>query len=229
MAPNGARVIVAEDDPKQAELIRTYLTAEGHAVVVVHDGVSALEQARQRRPDLMVLDVMMPGLDGLDVCRILRFETDIPIVFVTARATEDDMLAGLDLGADDYLTKPFSPRELMARVRTVLRRSGQGDVDLAPITIGDIVVDPRRHEVTREGHPVAVTPKEFAILHTMAADRGRAFSRRDLLEAAFGFDYDGLERTIDVHVAGLRKKLEVDPSRPRHVVTVYGVGYKVAD
>ena len=222
------RILVAEDDPKQADLIRRYLEREGHAVAVVHDGRSAIDEARRREPDLVVLDVMMPRVDGLDVCRILRYESDIPIIMLTARSTEDDMLLGLDLGADDYITKPYSPRELVARVRTILRRSGRDAVDHR-LAIGDIVVDTARHEVTRGGQHVDCTPKEFAILAAMAASPGRAFTRLQLLEEAFGFDYDGLERTVDVHIANLRKKLEPDPAAPTHLLTVYGVGYKLND
>ena len=222
------RLLVAEDDPKQADLIRRYLEREGHAVAVVHDGRSAIDEARRREPDLVVLDVMMPRVDGLDVCRILRYESDVPIIMLTARSTEDDMLLGLDLGADDYITKPYSPRELVARVRTILRRSGRDATDHR-LVIGDIVVDTARHEVTRAGAHVECTPKEFAILAALAASPGRAFTRLQLLEEAFGFDYDGLERTVDVHVANLRKKLEPDPADPTHLLTVYGVGYKLND
>ncbi len=222
------RILVAEDDVKQAELIRLYLEREGHAVVVAHDGRSALDEARRRAPDLVLLDVMMPNVDGLDVCRILRYESDIPIIMLTARSTEDDMLLGLDLGADDYITKPYSPRELVARVRTLLRRSGAG-TEPARLTIGDLVVDTGRHEATLAGELVDCTPKEFAILAALTASPGRAFTRLQLLEEAFGFDYDGLERTVDVHVANLRKKLEPDPADPTYLVTVYGVGYKCSD
>ncbi len=222
------RILVAEDDPKQADLIRRYLEREGHAVAVVHDGRSAIDEARRRSPDLVVLDVMMPRVDGLDVCRILRYESDVPIVMLTARSTEDDMLLGLDLGADDYITKPYSPRELVARVRTILRRSGRDEAQQR-LVIGDVVVDTARHEVTRAGAPVECTPKEFAILAALAAHPGRAFTRLQLLEEAFGFDYDGLERTVDVHVANLRKKLEPDPADPSYLLTVYGVGYKLND
>ena len=223
------RIVVAEDDPKQAELLRLYLEREGFAVVVVDDGRKALDQIRRRRPDLAVLDIMMPVVDGLDVCRILRYESDIPIIFVTARSTEDDMLLGLDLGADDYLTKPFSPRELVARVRSLLRRTRPLESTSNPMEIGRLRVDAERHEVEVDGEPVAVTPKEFAILRALAASPGRVFGRTDLLEVAFGFDYEGLERTVDVHVANLRKKIEPDPADPTYLETVYGVGYRMAD
>ncbi|MEM8925748.1 MAG: response regulator transcription factor [Actinomycetota bacterium] len=223
------RIVIAEDDPKQAELIRLYLEREGHAVVVTGDGRHALDEVRRRRPDLVVLDVMMPRVDGLDVCRVLRYESDIPIIMLTARSTEDDMLLGLDIGADDYITKPFSPRELVARVRALLRRSAGDDDQAGEITIGALTIDRGRHVVAVRGAPVEITPKEFAILAAMAAAPGRAFSRRMLLEEAFGFDYDGLERTIDVHVGNLRKKIELDPSNPEYLLTVYGVGYKMAE
>ncbi len=222
------RIVVAEDDPKQAELLRLYLEREGHAVIVVPDGRQALDEVRRRQPDLVVLDVMMPKVDGLDVCRVLRYEGDVPIIMVTARSTEDDLLLGLDLGADDYLTKPFSPRELVARVRALLRRSA-GAEGPGVHTVGLLTVDGERHQVVMAGEAIEVTPKEFAILAALAASPGRAFTRRMLLEEAFGFDYEGLERTVDVHVANLRKKLETDPADPRYLQTVYGVGYRLAE
>ena len=222
------RILVAEDDPKQAELIRLYLEREGHAVVVIGDGRTALEEVRRRQPDLVLLDVMMPRVDGLDVCRVLRHESDIPIIMLTARSTEDDMLLALDIGADDYITKPFSPRELVARVRAVLRRSTGVDGSRSDeLTIGSLVVDTGRHQVHVAGSQIEVTPKEFAILAARAQSPGRVFTRPMLLEEAFGFDYDGFERTIDVHVANLRKKIERDPTDPDYLLTVYGVGYKL--
>ncbi len=223
-----ARILVAEDDPKQADVIRRYLEREGHAVVVVGDGRTAVDEARRRRPDLVVLDVMMPGMDGFDVCRILRFETDIPVVFLTAKATEEDLLLGLDLGADDYLRKPFSPRELVARIRVVLRRIGGAQVDEIH-RHGELEVDRRRARVRLGDEVVEVTPKEFAVLAALAADPGRAFSRRQIIDEAFGFDADVLERTVDVHVANLRRKIEADPSAPVHLLTVKGIGYAFAD
>jgi DNA-binding response OmpR family regulator len=223
-----ARILVAEDDPKQADVIRRYLEHEGHAVIVVGDGRLAVDEARRRRPDLLVLDVMMPGLDGLDVCRVLRFETDIPVVFVTARTTEDDVLLGLDLGADDYLTKPFSPRELVARVRAVLRRTGAATTDEVTHH-GDLELDRRRARVSIAGTVVELTPKEYALLVALADDPGRALSRRQLIDAAFGFDADLLERTVDVHIANLRRKIEIDPGHPRYVLTVKGIGYAFAE
>ena len=223
------RILIAEDDPKQAELIRLYLEREGYSVLVTHDGRTALEQIRTRRPDLVILDVMMPAMDGLDVTRVLRQESDVPIIMLTARSTEVDLLLGLDLGADDYITKPFSPRELAARVRTVMRRRATAPEPDGVLQIGDLLVDPIRHQVQIAGKEVVVTPKEFAILAALARHPGRAYTRTQLLQAAFGFDYDGLERTVDVHVLNLRKKIEADHTDPTYVLTVYGVGYKMVE
>jgi DNA-binding response OmpR family regulator len=228
----GARILVAEDDEKQAELIRRYLEREGHATVVVHDGRAAIDEARRRRPDLLVLDVMMPSVDGLDVCRILRADGngsgDLPIIMLTARSTEDDLLLGLDLGADDYVTKPYSPRELVARIRAVLRRGG-GRAEGGVHRVGELAVDTVRHEVELAGRSVDTTPAEFKILACLAASPGRAFTRQQLLEDAFGFDHYVFDRTVDVHVMNLRKKIEDEPARPRYLLTVYGVGYKLAE
>jgi DNA-binding response OmpR family regulator len=226
-----ARILVAEDDTEQAELIRRYLERDGYSVVVVHDGRSAIDEARRRRPDLLVLDVMMPKADGLDVCRILRAESEIPIIMLTARSTEDDLLLGLDLGADDYMTKPYSPRELVARVRTILRRARvlRNQTPDGPYRVGNLEVDPVRHEVRLAGGPIECTPAEFRILACMAAAPGQAFTRQQLLTEAFGFNNYSLERTVDVHVMNLRRKIEARPAQPRHLLTVYGVGYKMAE
>ncbi|MFP3966189.1 response regulator transcription factor [Actinomadura fulvescens] len=226
------RILVAEDDPKQARLIRIYLEREGHQVTVAADGRQALERARALRPDLLVLDVMMPGLDGLDVCRVIRAEASVPILLLTARSTEDDMLLGLDLGADDYLTKPYSPRVLTARVRALLRRAGVGGAPAAAsaepvLRVGDLEVDPNRFEVRTAGRRVEVTAKEFGILQTLAAEPSRVFTRAQILERAFGFDHHVLERTVDAHVMNLRRKMERDPADPVYVQTVYGRGYRL--
>lgn len=223
-----ARILVAEDDLKQAELIRRYLEREGHLTVVVHDGREAIDEARRRSPDLLVLDVMMPKVDGLDVCRVLRADGDVPIIMLTARSTDDDLLLGLDLGADDYLTKPYNPRELVARVRSVLRRTrsrAEGEV----YRVGELEIDPSRHEVRLAGELIELTPAEFKILACLAASPGRAFSRQQLLEHAFGFDHYVFDRTVDVHVMNLRKKIEPSAGAPTYLKTVYGVGYKLAD
>ncbi len=225
-----AYVLVAEDDPKQAELVRRYLSHEQHTVRVVADGRSAIDEVRRQRPDLLVLDVMMPGVDGLDVCRVLRREYDLPVLMVTARAGADDKLLGFDLGADDYLTKPYDPRELMARIRSLLRRSQPAAGPAAPpLRTGDLTVDVLRHEVWVGDKPVACTPAEFRILSTLVGSPGQVFSRAQLLEHAYGLDGFITERTIDVHVRNLRKKIEADPASPELLQTVYGIGYKVAD
>jgi DNA-binding response OmpR family regulator len=226
-----AQVLVADDDPRQAEVVRRYLAAEDFEVVVVHDGREALAQARKLRPDLLVLDVMMPGLDGLQVCRTLRQESDILVLMLTARATEDDLLRGLELGADDYLTKPFSPRELMARVHTLLRRAGRGAPGRSSAgirQIGRIGVDPQAYQVTVDGARIECTRGEFAILAALADRPDRVLTRAQLLHHTRGIDRSSTERTIDVHVMNLRRKIELDPQRPTQLVTVYGVGYKLA-
>ncbi len=225
-----AYVLVAEDDPKQAELARRYLEHEGDAVVVVGDGRAALEEIRRNPPDLMVLDLMMPRVDGLDVCRILRRESDLPVLMLTARTTEDDLLLGLDLGADDYLTKPYSPRELAARVRSLLRRTRPAEKTTDPVRrVGNLQVDPVRHEVRADGRPVSCTPGEFQLLEALAAEPGRVFTRDQLLRHLHGFDSYLTVRTVDVHVMNLRRKIEPDPQHPVRLVTVYGIGYKLAD
>ncbi|GAA2552340.1 response regulator transcription factor [Winogradskya consettensis] len=230
IAAMGAQVLVADDDPRQAEVVRRYLTAEGHTAVVVHDGREALDQARRLRPDLVVLDVMMPKLDGLHVCRTLRAESDVLVLMLTARTSEEDLLLGLELGADDYLTKPYSPRELMARVRTLLRRASRGAPEQAVLgvrRIGRIGLDPARHQVTVDGVPVECTRGEFAILAAMAEQPERVFTRAQLLHHTRGIDRSSTERTIDVHVMNLRRKIETDPQRPAQLLTVFGVGYRL--
>jgi DNA-binding response OmpR family regulator len=226
----GARVLVAEDDGKQAELLRRYLCSEHHQVVVAADGQAALDAVRSQPPDLLILDVMMPGIDGLDLCRMLRRQYDFPVLMLTARAGEDDLLLGLDLGADDYMTKPYSPRELMARVRALLRRVHQAPArEDRVLLVGDLVVDPIRRVVEAAGQPVDCTPGEFGILATLAAQPERVFNRQQLLRRTRGFDLYITERTVDVHVMNLRKKIEPDPRRPSRLVTVFGVGYKLTD
>ncbi len=223
-------VLIVEDDPKTAELIRLYLQRDGYPVLVAHDGREGLNLARRHRVGVVLLDVMLPGMDGLDVCRVLRQETDVGIILVTARTDEADTLLGLDLGADDYVTKPFRPRELVARVRAVLRRKGATDTELGTeLTFGSLTIDPRRHEVRVSGQDVHATRKEFQLLNIMAGEPGRAFSRLELMERAFGYNYEGLERTIDAHIRNLRKKIEPDTERPIYVETVYGLGYRFSE
>jgi len=224
------RILIAEDNPKQAEVAVAYLRREGHQVTWVGDGPAALEKHRELRPDLVVLDVMMPLLDGVTVCRVLRAESEIPILMLTARASEDDVLRGLDAGADDYLTKPYSPRELAARVRALLRRSGAlRDRDQPVLRTGDLEVDVGRFEVRIAGQAVVLTAKEFGILEVLARTPGRAFTRAEIIEKAFGFDKYVLERTVDAHVRNLRRKLGDNPDEPKYVQTVYGRGYRLAE
>jgi DNA-binding response OmpR family regulator len=227
MKPN---ILVVDDDRKTVDLIRLYLEKDGYRVLVAYDGRRALELAMARQPGLIILDLMLPLLDGLDVCRTLQSEFEIPIIMLTARTTEEDKLEGLDLGADDYVTKPFSPRELVARVRAVLRRARtKKEAGLPEVRFGDLVIDFIRHEARVGNQSVHLTPKEFNLLETLVQQPGRVFSRLELLEHAFGFDYEGFERTVDVHVMNLRKKIEPDPGRPTYIQTVYGLGYKFED
>jgi two-component system, OmpR family, response regulator MtrA len=216
-----AKILVADDDPRHAEGIRRYLVAAGHETLVVHDGRAALDAARRERPDLLVLDVMMPGLDGLQVCRTLRQESDdVLVLMLTARSTESDLLLGLELGADDYLTKPFSPRELVARIRTLLRRRPPNARDIR--LVGRIGIDLHGHHVTLDGEPVECTRGEFAILAAMSEQPDRVFTRAQLLHHTRGIDRSSTERTIDVHVMNLRRKIG-----PEQLLTVHGVGYKL--
>jgi DNA-binding response OmpR family regulator len=225
-----ARIVVAEDDTKQAHVIRLYLEHHGHRVITVHDGRSALDVCRTQHPDLLVLDVMLPQLSGIDVCRVLRVESGIPIVLLTARTTEADLLLGLDVGADDYITKPFSPRELVARVRALLRRASERPTgDRNVLTHGELQVDTGRFEVRVGGRPVALTAKEFGILQVLAEEPGRVFTRAEIVDRAAGFDHRVLERTVDAHVMNLRRKLERGATGASYVETVYGRGYKLAD
>jgi DNA-binding response OmpR family regulator len=227
----GNRVLVVDDDQKIVDLVRAYLEKDGYRVLTAHDGLQALDLARQKQPDLMVLDLMLPGIDGLDVCRLLRSEGNkVPIIMLTAKTTETDKLIGLDLGADDYVTKPFSPRELLARVRAVLRRAGEEERE-GPLEVrfGDLVVDFVRHKVEVAGKPVSLTPTEFKLLEVLIRKPGKAFSRLELLDRVFGYDFEGFERTVDVHVMNLRRKIEPDRKNPIYVKTVYGLGYKFAE
>ncbi|WP_194821796.1 MULTISPECIES: response regulator transcription factor [unclassified Micromonospora] len=223
-----AHVMLAEDDPRQAEALRRYLTAAGHRATVVADGETALRQAREQAFDLLLLDVMLPRLDGMQVCRILRQESDVPVLMLTARSAEDDLLRGLDLGADDYMTKPYSPRELVARVRTLLRRVRTTPQESPVHRLGRLAVDESRRLVTAGDTTVDCTAGEFAILAAMIRQPGRVFSRVQLLEHTRGVDRESTGRTIDVHVMNLRRKIELNPRRPQQLLTVYGVGYKLS-
>jgi len=224
----GKKVLVVDDDEKTVELVKLYLNRDGYRVIIAYEGEEALRLAREAHPDLIVLDLMLPGINGLEICRTLRQESDIPIIMLTAMTTDEDRLRGLDLGADDYVTKPFSPRELAARVRAVLRRI-PGERGPDKITYGDLTLDFLKHEASVSDRSLKLTPAEFKILGAMAKEPGRVFSRAQIIEKALGYDFDGFDRTIDVHILKLRRKLEPDPRHPRYIQTIYGAGYKLLE
>ncbi len=219
------KILVIDDEPKILEICQDYLRASSFEVITARDGIQGLHMSRIEKPDLIVLDLMMPGMDGLDVCRSLRREGNIPIIMLTARVEESDKLVGLELGADDYLTKPFSPRELVARVRVVLRRSsGENTSDI--IRVGEISLDRTRYEVVLPEKTILLTPTEFEILATLMKQPGRIFSRAQLLTSVHGIAFESYERAIDSHIRNLRKKLENESGESRYIITVHGVGYK---
>jgi two-component system, OmpR family, alkaline phosphatase synthesis response regulator PhoP len=224
----GKKVLVVDDDVKTVELVKLYLNRDGYRVITSSEGNEALRLARENSPDLIVLDLMLPGIGGLDICRILREESDVPIIILTALTTDDDRLKGLDIGADDYVTKPFSPRELAARVRAVLRRL-PGERGPEKIEHGGLTVDFLKHEALLEGKPLTLTPIEFKLLGALVKEPGRVFSRAQIIDKALGHDFNGFDRTIDVHILKLRRKLEPDPHRPRYLKTIYGAGYKLLE
>ncbi len=224
----GQKILVVDDDVKTVELVKLYLNRDGYRVLTAYDGIEALHLARESHPDLIVLDLMLPGVDGLEICRILRTESDVPIIMLTAMTTDQDRLTGLDLGADDYVTKPFSPRELAARVRAVLRRL-PGERGPEKIEHGELTLNFLKHEAFLAGKPLNLTPVEFKLLGVLVKEPGRVFSRSQIIEKALGYDFDGFDRTIDVHILNLRRKIEPDPRHPRYIKTVYGAGYKLLE
>jgi len=219
-------ILVVDDDKKIVDLVTLYLKRDGYTVLPAYDGQEALDVARRKRPDLIVLDLMLPELAGTDVCKLLRTESRVPIIMLTARATDEDKLRGLDLGADDYLTKPFNPRELVARVRAVLRRVYPEETPGDDLRYGNLVISFLRHEVMVDGKPANLTPTEFRLLEALVREPGRAFSRSELLDRAFGYDYEGVERTVDVHIMNLRRKIEPGGGEWRFITTVPGLGYR---
>ncbi|MCH7739608.1 MAG: response regulator transcription factor [Chloroflexi bacterium] len=232
---SGKTILIVEDDPHAAEISRLYLARDGHEVTVSHDGQEGLKLARESSPDLIVLDLMLPGIDGLEICRRLREEkNDVPVIMLTARVDEADKLSGLDYGADDYMTKPFSPRELSARVRAVLRRTSSDDEggkeDVGDVlSYGELTVHVDARVVKIEGDSIKLTPTEFNLLvHFMRAP-GQVHPRSRIIERVFGYDFEGFDRTLDTHVSNLRRKIERDPDGPRFLTTVYGVGYRFGD
>ncbi len=221
-------ILVIDDEVKLREMVRLYLEREGYRVVEAANGSDALFVARYEKPDLVLLDLMMPKMGGYDFLRLFKQESDSPIIILTAKMEESDKVAGLELGADDYVTKPFGIQELIARVRAVLRRAGQPSHLPELLRVGDITLDRAGRTVNVDGNPVALTPSEFDLLETFMLSPGRAFSRLDLLESVSGDAYEGYERTIDVHIRNLRTKIEPVPSKPRYIQTVYGMGYRFA-
>jgi two-component system alkaline phosphatase synthesis response regulator PhoP len=222
------RVLIVDDDAKIVELVKLYLNRDGYGVITAYDGTTALKLARESHPDLIVLDIMLPGIDGLEICRILRQESSVPIVLLTARTTEQDRSLGLDMGADDYIIKPFSPKELAARVRAVFRRTAADAQDMGPqeLKFGSLSVNFMKHEASLDNKFINLTPVEFKLLGVMIREPNRVFSRGQLIEKVLGYDFDGFDRTIDVHILNLRRKLEPDSSHPSFIKTVYGSGYK---
>jgi two-component system OmpR family response regulator len=231
---SGNKVLLVEDDQTLLEVLKYNLIKEGYAILSATDGVQALDVARGQKPDLIVLDVMLPRLDGFEVCRILRRETTVPILMLTAKAGETDKVVGLELGADDYMTKPFSMREFIARIKAMLRRTEMlkseavaGESAPSVIKAGDLEIDLVKHKISRAGAAIDLSPKEFDLLAFLARNREQVFSRDQLLEKVWGYDYAGDTRTVDVHIRWLRQKIETDPANPEHILTVRGVGYKL--
>lgn len=221
-------ILIVEDEAELVRILRLYLEQAGYSVLTAGRGDTGLSTWESKRPDLVILDLNLPGKDGLDVAREIRRKSETPIIMVTARVEETDRLIGLELGADDYITKPFSPREVVARVRAVLRRSGAAPAASRLIRLGDLEIDLDAYTVSQAGQQVDLTPTEFNLLSVLASQPGRVFSRLQLLESAQGTAYEGYERTIDAHIKNLRAKIEPDPKNPRYIETVFGVGYRMS-
>ncbi len=223
---NAKRILVVDDEPTLVATVKYNLEREGYDVVTAADGESALSRAREDKPDLVILDIMLPVIDGFEVCRLLRREMSVPILMLTAKTEEVDRVVGLEIGADDYVTKPFSMRELMARVKAHLRRAETVAEAPEVISSGDVDIDLRRHEASRKGETLSLKPKEFELLTFFLQNRGRAFTREQLLDQIWGYDFFGGTRTVDVHVNWLRQKIEDEPAKPTRLVTVRGTGYR---
>ncbi len=220
-------ILVIDDEKRLVSLVQSYLVQEGYRVVVAYNGKDALPIAQKEKPDLIILDIMMPEMNGYDFMRAHRSKSDTPIIMLTAKVEDDDKVIGLELGADDYVTKPFKPRELMARVRNVLRRAGKNESKGKTLKVADITLDRESHEVHIGEYSVNLTPSEFDLLAALMSSPGKVFSRLDLLDVIQGVRYEGYERTIDTHIKNLRAKIEADPRKPRYVETMYGVGYRL--
>ena len=223
------KILVVDDEKKIVDILKAYLERDGYRVIVAYDGRLALQMARSESPELIVLDLMLPEVSGWDVCRTLRTESNVPIIMLTARDEDSDKIVGLELGADDYVVKPFNPKELVSRVRAVLRRAEGTAIKTKRIEFADLSIDLERHEVKRGEKLVELTLTEFELLRVLAEAPGRVYSRMQLLDKAQGSAYEGYERTIDSHIKNLRKKVETDPEHPRYVITVRGVGYKFGE
>lgn len=223
------KILVVDDEKKIVEIVKAYLEKEGFQVIIAYDGKSALENARRELPDLIILDLMLPEVTGWDVCRTLRKESEVPIIMLTARDDTTDKIVGLELGADDYITKPFDPKEMVSRVRAVLRRSEGRIAQKQMFRVGNLTIDIEKRRVERDGKTMALTPIEFDVLKVLAETPGRVYSRMQLLDKVQGDSYEGYERTIDSHIKNLRRKIELDPEHPRYVLTVHGVGYKLGE
>ena len=222
-----SRILVVEDEEMVAEVVDRYLRRDGHDVRVVREGHAALPAVDDFAPELVVLDLMLPGVDGIEICRTLRERSDVPVIILSARREEVDKLAGFGVGADDYVTKPFSPRELAARIQTVLRRvSGDDRAQPDVLRFSDLVIDVRARSVEREEQPIDLTAREFDLLGFLAGHARQVFTREQILEGVWGYEFTGDDTTVTVHVRRVREKIEADPSRPKHIKTVWGVGYK---
>ncbi len=223
------KILVVDDEKKIVDIVRAYLEREGYQVMVAYEGKSALELARRQPPDLIILDLMLPEISGWDICRILRKESEVPIIMLTARDETTDKIVGLELGADDYVTKPFDPKELVSRVKAVLRRAEGKMVPKGRLNVADLSIDVEKRLVRRSDEAIELTPIEFELLRVLAENPGRVYSRMQLLDRVQGDAYEGYDRTIDSHIKNLRKKVEPDPDNPRYIITVYGVGYKLEE
>lgn len=225
------KILIVDDEPKIAEVVKSYLENTGYRVSVAYSGREALEKFERENPALVVLDLMLPDMPGEEICTALRKKSRVPIIMLTAKVDEEDILRGLNIGADDYVTKPFSPRQLVARVEAVLRRTADTYAPLSgflSFSDGELVIDTLKHEVKKQGKEVNLTPREFRLLAAMAGYPGKTFTREELICAAFGEDYDGYDRTVDTHIKNIRQKIEDDPRNPSYIITVHGIGYRFA-
>ena len=226
MAQNS--VLIVDDDVKLTKLLKAYFDKEGFVTYLAHDGSYVVQTVNEKKPDMIILDLMLPGMDGWEICRKLRKDNDVPIMMLTARDEETDRLIGLELGADDYVTKPFSPREVVARTKAILRRTQKIVARPEPIKVGDLTIDFERHQAKKGTAALELTPTEFRILELLTTSANRVFTRLQLVERVQGYAFDGYERTIDAHIKNLRRKIEDNPKQPRYIQTVYGVGYRFA-